>query len=84
MAIFLPGLNCGFMTYVLRDLFIFVIFVQIVAEKFPTVFTIMAVDAEVFPVGAVRGIIVVVTVFMMDSQELPVFVVELFAALGAY
>lgn len=44
----------------------------------------MAVDAEVFPVGAVRGIIVVVIVFMMDSQELPVFVVELFAALGTY
>jgi hypothetical protein len=48
------------------------------------VFIIVTVHAQVFPVRAVRGIVPVITVFMVYSQQVPVFVVELFAALGAY
>ena len=44
----------------------------------------MAIDAEVFPVGAVRRIVPVVAVFMMHCEEAPVFEIELPPAFGAY
>ena len=44
---------------------------------------IMAIHAQVFPVRAVRGIIKVVTVFMVHGQQLLIFVGELPGALGA-
>ena len=47
-------------------------------------FIIVAIDAEVFPVGAVRGVIVMVAVLMMNGEEMPVFIIELPAAFGAY
>jgi hypothetical protein len=43
----------------------------------------MAVNAEIFPVGPVRGIVLMVAVFMVDCQQVPVFWAELPAALGA-
>ena len=43
----------------------------------------MAVDAQVFPVGAVGRIVVMIAVFMMHSQKLLFFVVKFFATLGA-
>jgi hypothetical protein len=48
------------------------------------VFILMAVHAEVFPVRAVRGIVTVVSVFMMHSQQVSVFIVELSTTFGAY
>jgi hypothetical protein len=59
------------------------LFVQIVAEKFPAVFIIMAVDAKVFPIGTVRRVVIMVSVFMMYCQEVSVFVVKLPGTLGA-
>lgn len=44
----------------------------------------MAVDAQVLPVRAVRGIVPVVAVFVVNGQQAPVFIVEIPAALGAY
>ncbi|MDP3111449.1 MAG: hypothetical protein Q8M71_05040 [Thermodesulfovibrionales bacterium] len=45
---------------------------------------VMTIDAEVFPVGAVRRIVPVVAVFMMHCEEAPVFGIELSPAFGAY
>ncbi len=45
---------------------------------------LMAIYAQVFPVGTIRGIIKVVTVFMMHGQQALIFVGELPGALGAY
>lgn len=43
----------------------------------------MAIHAQVFPVRAVRGIIKVVTVFMVHGQQSLIFIGELPGALGA-
>jgi len=48
------------------------------------VFILVAINAKVFPVGAVRGIVPGISVFVMDSQQMPAFVSELPGALGAY
>lgn len=45
---------------------------------------LMAIHAQVFPVGAVRGIIKVVTIFMVHGQQSPIFVGELPGTLGTY
>ena len=44
----------------------------------------MAIDAEILPVRAVRRIVLVVAVFMMHCEEVPVFEIELPSAFGAY
>ena len=45
---------------------------------------LVAIDAQVFPVGAVRGIIKVVTIFMVHGQQSLIFAGELPGTLGAY
>ena len=49
----------------------------------PAVLIFMAIDAEVFPVRAVRRIIVAVAVLVVDCKEVPVLLFELPAAFGA-
>ena len=44
---------------------------------------IMTVGTEVFPVGAVGRIILVVAVFVMDGQKMPVYVFKLPSAFRA-
>lgn len=44
---------------------------------------IMTVDAEVFPVAAILGVVVVVAVLVVDRQQLQVFPFKLTAAFGA-
>lgn len=44
---------------------------------------VMTVGAEVFPIAAVRRVVVVVAIFMVHGQEMQVGEVELAAALGA-
>ncbi len=46
-------------------------------------FIIVAIDAEVFPVGAVGRIVVVVAVFMMDGEQMFVVFVKLPGAFRA-
>jgi hypothetical protein len=57
---------------------------QILAKQVPAVFILVAVHAEVFPVRAVRGIVPVVPVFMVHSQQVSVFTVKITTAFGAY
>jgi len=57
---------------------------QIVSKEPSAVLILMAIHAQVFPVGAVRGIIKVVTVFMVHGQQALIFVGELPGAFGAY
>jgi hypothetical protein len=58
-------------------------FIEIVTEKCPAVFILMAIDAEIFPIGTVWGIVQGVAVFMVHREELPVSLGEFPAALGA-
>ena len=44
---------------------------------------IMAVNAEILPVGAVRGIILGIPILVMHRQKMPVSVSEFSPALGA-
>jgi hypothetical protein len=44
---------------------------------------LVAIDTEIFPVGAVLGIISVVAVFVMDGQKMSVFEFKLPPAFGA-
>jgi len=43
----------------------------------------MAVDAEIFPVGAVRRVIAWIAVFMVHRKKMPIFEIKLSAAFGA-
>lgn len=54
-----------------------------ITEKTSAVLIIVTIDAEVFPVGAIREIISRVPVFMMDSQKVAVFRFKLSSAFGA-
>ena len=45
---------------------------------------IMAIYAQVLPVAAVRGVVVMVLVFVMDGQLVQVSIGELPTAAGAY
>ena len=45
---------------------------------------VMAVDTEVFPVGAIRRVVPWVSVFMMDCKEMAVCSIEFPRAFGAY
>jgi hypothetical protein len=45
------------------------LFAQILAQHTASVDVIMAVRAEVLPVAAIRGVVVVIAVAMMDRQE---------------
>jgi hypothetical protein len=44
----------------------------------------MAIDAEVFPVGAIRRVILRIAVLVMHSQKLSISPVKFPAALGAH
>jgi len=46
------------------------------------VFVIMTVNAQVFPVGTVGRIVQVISVFVVDRQEMPRLFIELPSALG--
>ena len=45
-------------------------------------FIIVAIGAEVFPVRSVRGIIVVIAVFVMHREQVSGFIVKLFSTFG--
>mgnify|MGYP001607665080 FL=1 len=57
---------------------------QIVSKEPAAVLILMAIYAQVFPVRAVRGVIKVVTVFMVHCQQALIFMGELPCAFGAY
>ena len=46
-------------------------------------FVIVTVDAEVFPVGPVGRVVQVISVFVVDRQEMPRLFIELPPAFGA-
>ncbi len=61
--------------------FALLLLVEIISEKTPAVLIIVAIDAEVLPVRAVRRVVVGVPVFVVHGQEVPVLEVELTTAL---
>ena len=56
---------------------------MIITKKTSAMLIIVTIDAEVFPVGAIRRIISGIAVFVMDSQEVPVFRFKLSSTFGA-
>ena len=61
----------------------FILSAQIITKQTPAMFILVTIDTEVFPVGAIRGIVSGVPVFMMDSQQMPVFRFKLSSAFSA-
>jgi hypothetical protein len=62
---------------VLQKRLLFLLIVQIVKESTSAVFVIMAIDAEVFPVRAVRRIVFGIPILVMYGEKMAVFLVEL-------
>jgi len=56
---------------------------EIIPEKFPAVLVLVAIQAEIFPVGAIRRIILGIAVLVMHRQLMPVFMGKFPAAFGA-
>ena len=56
---------------------------EIIPEKSPAVLIFVAVNAEILPIGAVGGIVKGIAVLVVHRQQLPVFLGEFPAALGA-
>ena len=52
-------------------------FTQVVTKQFPAVLIIVAVNTEIFPVRAIRGIVTGISVFMMYCHKMPVLVIKL-------
>jgi len=49
----------------------------------PAVFLVVAVNTEVFPVGAVRRVIQMIPIFMVDGKKVACLVIEFSAAFDA-
>jgi len=58
-------------------------FGEIFPKEFTAVFVIVAVNAEVFPVGSIGRIVQVISVFVVDGQEMSRLFIKFSAALGA-
>jgi hypothetical protein len=56
---------------------------EIVTQKFPAMLVFVAIDAEVLPVGAIRGIILGIPILVVHRQQLAVFMSKFPPALGA-
>ncbi len=50
---------------------------QVITKKASAVFIVVAVDAQIFPVRTIRGVILRVSIFVVDRQEVSVFIAEL-------
>jgi hypothetical protein len=57
-------------------------FGQILSEEFAGVFVIVAINTEVFPVGPVGGIIQVISIFVVNGQEMSRLFIKFPAAFG--
>lgn len=49
---------------------------EIITKQSPAVFILMTVNTQVFPVGTIRRIIPRISIFMVYSQEMPVFIIK--------
>jgi hypothetical protein len=56
---------------------------EIIPEESPTMNILMAVRTEVFPVASIRRVVVMISVPVMDRQQVPVRGIELAAATAA-
>ena len=56
---------------------------EIIPEQATAVLVVVAIDAEVFPVAAVRRVVVVVAVLVVHGEQVEIRRVELTCALGA-
>jgi hypothetical protein len=54
----------------------------ITGKQFSAMFILVAVNTKVFPVGSIRGIVPVISIFVVYGQEMPVFVSKLPPAFG--
>jgi len=66
------------------DIVSFFIPAQIISQQFSGVDVLVAIDAEILPIAAVRGVIEVVAVLMVDRQQMPLSRIKFTAAAGTY
>lgn len=59
-------------------------FLEVVAQNRPAVLVVMTVNTKILPVGAVRGIVHMVSVFVMNGQQMTVLIPEFSSAFGAH
>jgi len=52
------------------------ILAEIISKKSPAVFVVVAVDTKVLPVGAVRGVVIMIPVLVVYGEEVPVLIIE--------
>jgi hypothetical protein len=60
------------------------ILAEIISQQPATVFVVMTIRTEIFPIRSIRGIIRMVSIFMVDCQEMQVGCVKFATAFGAY
>jgi hypothetical protein len=53
---------------------------QIVTQQTPAVLIVVTIGTQIFPVGTVRWIISVVSISMMNGQEMPILIFKLSSA----
>ena len=56
---------------------------QIVTEHSPAVFVVVAVNAQIFPIRTVGGIIPGISILVVYRQEMPILMIELPGTFGA-
>ena len=56
---------------------------EIISQKPPAVLVVMTINTQILPVGAVRGIVHAIAVFVVYSEEISVPEFKLSPALGA-
>jgi hypothetical protein len=57
--------------------------VEIITEKSPAMLVLVAVNAKILPIGAVRRIVPGIAILVVHGQQLPIFMSEFSAAPGA-
>jgi hypothetical protein len=56
---------------------------EIISEEFAAVLILVAIQAKIFPVGAVRRIVPGIAVLVVHREQLPVFMVKFSPTFGA-
>ena len=59
-----------------------IIILMIICKESSAVFILVAVNTQIFPVGSIRGIVPVISVFMVYGKEVSIFVRKLPPAFG--
>jgi len=57
-------------------------FTEVLSKDFPAVFVIVAINTQVLPVRSIGRVIQMISIFVVDGQEVPGLFIKFSAALG--